>query len=548
MFMEIFRCRSIVVERKPTMFRRIICLFCAVILMSAAVPAFSETAVGTGSYDFDLVFQLNSDSFPELLRSRAAGYAALVNRLGIRGNISWNSETRSLDLDATLYFTDSPTLSYPFRIYGIPSRIFITSPLINNKIILLNMIALMEFSIKAKNTLGVPLPYVALLFPFTTENAMDGLIRSWQEIIGNFGESGEIAYNRFVDLSGLWSEEFLNNDFLHWWIMGLADGSDAPSVVEAEMYNLPLYFEKVTGGNPVSVSAAPGSQLWQNAAGDTLFSRRESDTNLSVSLSLPATENGYVPFYSFTRQYEEQTISFDLEASVRRDPSVMTAAVSSEESNTGADYEYDDDTGFSTYDDGYTTWDEYRDGFDGYEDEFGGYTTYDEYEDEHESGEETAAPVGNMPELLLDVRMSASGLPRKLPANSSFSLSASVLGAVYPDYAFRLNGKTKKDGSVILSLCKPYSGDDAPVEICRCSGTLLPAASPKDVPDYKREPLDGVYNVFSLNEQTLAEFTDEVLAPLIRGIVSFVAAAPTSACQSFLDDLTDIGLLEMILD
>ena len=532
------------------MFRRVCCLLGAIILIFSSVPAVSEPAVENGSYDFDFVFRLNADAFPELLRSRAAGYAALVNRLGIRGNISWNTATRSMDLDATLYYTDKPDLSYPFRIYGIPSRIFITSPLINNKIILLNMIALMEFSIKAKNTLGVPLPYIALLIPFTTENAMDGLLRSWQEVIGNLSESGEISYDRFSDLSARWSEEFLNNDFLHWWIMGLSDGSDAPSVVETEMYNLPGYIEKVTDGQSVSVSLAPGSRLWQDAAGNTLFFRRESDTDLFVDLSLPASENGYVPSFSFTRRYEEQTVSFDAAASVRLDPSA-TPAVPSEEDNSAVseENEYGDDEGYGSYGgDDYTTWDEYEDGFGEDEDGFGGYTTYDEYEEEHEDDWDRTQSVSSMPELLLDFQMNASGLPRSLPADSVFSLSASVLGAVYPDYAFRLNGETKKDGSVILSLCKPYSGDDEPVVICRCSGTLFPAVSPKDVPDYKREPLDDIYNVFSLNEQTLAQFTDEVIRPLVSSIISFVAEAPTAACQSFLDDLTDIGLLEMILD
>ena len=58
----------------------------------------------------------------------------------------------------------------------------------------------------------------------------------------------------------------------------------------------------------------------------------------------------------------------------------------------------------------------------------------------------------------------------------------------------------------------------------------------------------GSYNVFSFNEQKLGEFTDKVLPPLVRSVFSFVAAAPTSACQSFLDDLTDIGVLDMLLE
>ena len=67
------------------MFRRILCLLCAALIIAWIVPACSESGEGSFSYDFDLTFHLNADSFPELLRSRAEGYASLVNRLGLRG-------------------------------------------------------------------------------------------------------------------------------------------------------------------------------------------------------------------------------------------------------------------------------------------------------------------------------------------------------------------------------------------------------------------------------------------------------------------------------
>ena len=469
------------------MLRRILCLLCAAILLAGAVPAASETVSdGNCSYDFDLTFYLNADAFPELLRTRAAGYASLVNRLGLRGHLSWNARTDSMDLNATLYFTDDPSLTYPFRVYGTKQRIFITSSMINNEIILLNMAALMEFAIKAKNTLGIPLSYLALLFPYTTESAFEGLIGSWQEVIGTFSSDSTVTVSQFMELSGLWTEELLNNALLQFWISGVADGSDAPAAVEIEMNNLPLYYQNVTGNKPVSVSVSPDSEIWESAAGDTLFSRVASDNASSVFLSLPASENGYTPLFSFSRRDDAQTCSFDIAASVRRNPP---------DASSGADPE--------------------------------------------DSGE--------FPECLLDIMVSGSDLPFSLPADAAFSVSVSVLGAFYPNYSFCVDGKTKTDGEMTLSLSKPHSGDSTPVGIFMCTGTILPSTEPKDVPDYMRESLEGVYNVFSFNEQSLAAFTDNVLPSLIRSVFPFVVAAPTSACQSFLDDLTDSGILDMLL-
>ena len=235
-------------------FRRMLCLLCAALVLSWAVPACPESAAESRSFDFDLAFRLNASAFPELLRNRTEGYASLVNRLGLRGTVSWSAATRSFDLEATLYFTDDPSLSYPFRLYGTQSRIFLTSPLINNEIILLNMTALMEFSMKARNTLGVPLSYAAVLYPYATLYAFDGLARAWQTVIGTSAESGEITPDQLQRLSDLWADEFQNNGNLDWWITAVASGSDMPSAVEAVMANLPYYILNAAAGRPVSVS------------------------------------------------------------------------------------------------------------------------------------------------------------------------------------------------------------------------------------------------------------------------------------------------------
>lgn len=492
------------------MLRRILCLLCAALLLAGAVPAVSETAAGgISSYDFDLTFDLNADSFSELLRERAAGYASLINRLGLRGSFSWNPQTESLDLDATVYFTDDPSLKYPFRLYGCKHRVFITSPLINNEIILLNMSALMEFAIKTKNNLGIPLPYVVLLIPFTTEFAFDGMIQSWQKAIGTFTKSGKVSSGQFRELSGLWTDELLNNMYLQFWISGVADGSDSPVAVEIEMNDLPQYYHNVTNDKPVSVAVTPDSETWKNAAGETLFSRVESEDSLSVILSLPATSNGYIPYYSFVRRSDGKTYGFSVDASVLRD---APASASS-----------------------------------------GGYpkeTAYDDslYDEDWDDGDWEDDDPDEFPDQMLVFRASGSGLPLEFPDDASFSLSVAVQGALYPDCSFCLNGETKQDGAVTLSLSNLSGDDSLPVEILKCAGTFLPAAEPRTVLDYTRESFVNTYNVFSFNEQSLASFTDKVLPSLIRSVFSFVAAAPTAACQSFLDDLTDSGILDMILD
>ena len=83
-----------------------------------------------------------------------------------------------------------------------------------------------------------------------------------------------------------------------------------------------------------------------------------------------------------------------------------------------------------------------------------------------------------------------------------------------------------------------------------CQGSILRSdVGVETVPDYNYKPdeLYGTYNFFSFSEYYVAKFKDAVTKPLIKGLLDFVAEAPTAACQSLLDDLTESGILNMMM-
>ncbi len=517
--------------------RRFLCLLCALfLLIPSLVPAEGVQAADNYSFDFDFTFTMNAQAFPKLMRSRMAGYAALINKLGIRGNVAWTLSTESFELDAELYFTDKPDLTFPFRVYGAEPRIFITSPLIQDEVLLLNMIALLEFGVKTKKTLGIPLPYLAYLYPLTTKYAMTGLTNIWNEVIGSYPEGGTITPEQLRNLTGRWSEEFLNNPDLQRWITALADGSNnAQDAVEAELMSVPDYIEKITGFKAVTITAGEGSETWTNESRQTLYSRQESDGAHSVSVTLPASENGYEPLFSYSSANDGSTVSFKLESSLNRDPyAIVLKPVSEEEEHTeetdGTYDEYEDEDGYY-----------YDEDFDNESESEGGY--YDYYDDYGESG---TLREESLPASLIHLTVDAEGIPASLPADSSFDMFINLLEKIFPNFGAIIHGETKKDGSLLLTVRKPDNNGMESEEIFCCTGTLVPAAA-RDIPNYMQKELDGVYNVFSFNEQTLAEFRNKVLPLLVRSIFRFVEAAPTSACQSLLDDLTDSGILDMVM-
>ena len=519
--------------------RRFLCLLCALLLMiPSLVPAEGSVPDGSRSFDFDFTFTLNAQAFPKLLRSRMAGYAALINRLGLKGNIAWTPATESMELNAVLYFTDNPSKAYPFSVYGAQPRVFITSPLLQNEVILLNMAALLEFAVKTKKTLGIPLPYLAYLYPLTTEYAMAGPAAIWKEVIGSYPEGGQVTEEQLRTLTQRWSEEFMNNPDLQRWISALADGSDnAEAAVEYEFTHVPDYIEKATGFRPITVTAGNGSEVWTGSNGETLYSRQESEGAVSMSVTLPASQNGYVPFLVYSSANDGVTSSFKLETSLNRDPyAVVVEPVPAEDSYAGEEEGYYDE--YADEDEGYYyDEDEY---FDEESGEYSGYNYYDEY------GESGALQEEALPASLLHLIVEAEGLPVSLPADSNFNILFNLLEKIFPNYGAVIHGETKKDGSLLLTVRKPDNNGKQSEEIFRCTGTLVPAEA-REIPNYMQKELDGIYNVFSFNEQKLADFRNKVLPPLVRSIFSFVEAAPTSACQSLLDDLTDSGILDMVM-
>ena len=171
----------------------------------------------------------------------------------------------------------------------------------------------------------------------------------------------------------------------------------------------------------------------------------------------------------------------------------------------------------------------------------------DNFEEADEEGWWDEDVQAAAPDRALAVFAAGENLPLSLPADAEFTLDFSMTGALYPNFALKFLGSTKKDGRIAVSVCKPFEESAEPVVILRCEGDLLPAC-PASVPDFRNQGVDGCHNAFSFNEITLAEFRSKVTSPMVRGLLSFIAEAPARACQSLLDDLTDLNILGFILE
>ena len=315
--------------------------------------------------------------------------------------------------------------------------------------------------------------------------------------------------------------------------------SSAPEAVEAELNAVPSYLKEfVSLGEPLVVKIEDGTETWQNSEGTTLFLGEKNDNSEMWSLTLPADENRYTTVLDFSAKNTDGCFSFNLDGSMLRGKAFLPPGISEEDFSPVTGEEEEEEEEYKEY--GEYEGEDYP--FTGSDSE-----SEDEYEDEYDGSYEEED--SQWPETMLLLTVSGDSLPTSLPSDSSFSLAASMKGALYPNFDLSVRGKTEKDGSVSVYISFPQEGAD-PVAILSLEGSIVPGAVVETVPDFNYTPaqLYGNYNFFSFSEYYVAKFKDAVTKPLIRGLLDFVAEAPTSACQSFLDDLTDSGILNMMMD
>ena len=521
------------------MIKRLICFLCVLVLcFSCAIaeeakPTAEETKPAVERYDFDLTFSLNPDALPARSRIRARGYSELLDRLELRGDLVVCEATESFDITATLFFRDKPDVSIPFRFYGTEALLFLTSPIIGNETILFNMGSIAEFAIKVRKSLETPLPALALLYPFVYYYNFYGVTEAWNKYTGPNNASREISAEQIDKLAETWSELLASDTYLNVWMTALYSVCSAPEAVEAMLNGVPSYLrEFVSAGGPLTVEIGDGTETWTNAEGSTLFARETTDHSVMWSLTLPTDENRYTPTLDYSGRTENGFFSFNLDGSMIRGEAALPPGISEEDFSpvTGGDEEESEESNETENEEYPLT----------------GSDSESEGESEEESSEEEEED-SSWPKTMVIVSVSGDAIPTSLPCDSSFSLKASMKGALYPNFDFSVSGKTEKDGSVSVSLLLPQEGAD-PATVLTCEGTVVPSDKPVDtIPDYYEKDLRGTYNFFSFSEYAVSVFKSVVTEPLIKGMLDFVAEAPTASVQSLLDDLTDAGILNMMM-
>ena len=299
--------------------KRLFSFFLSLVMMFCFISFSSSEEADVYSYDFDLFMHLNIEAFPDDMRSRMDGYAELINMLEFKGNLTFTGDRHSFDLNLEIIPLTNPDASLSFRFFGLPEFVGVSSDLFGDETIWLNNLLLMEFSYKTWNNLQIPMQYIALLYPYVYRSAFAQTVNAWNNRIGFPDCNTVISSQAIQEVSSLWSDIMQNDSRLIYWIAAVSALSDDHGAMESEFAALPDYLlHRIADDGDLIVSFDDDSEEWKNRNQEVLFYRSHIGNETVWRLSLPETENGYLPRFSFYSTTSGQAVTLKLDGSYRR--------------------------------------------------------------------------------------------------------------------------------------------------------------------------------------------------------------------------------------
>ena len=146
---------------------------------------------------------------------------------------------------------------------------------------------------------------------------------------------------------------------------------------------------------------------------------------------------------------------------------------------------------------------------------------------------------------LLFLKLEAKSFPQVWPSETKASVALTTEGSLLPN--FRLEAGLTADDAGNVTISVKNQSDEAKENdlVFLATGTVIPYQVIPGV--YSFEEALSCVDILRVNDASLAEFVGKVTKPVIKGFTRFLTGIPATACQSVMDDLTDSGVLGMLL-
>jgi len=148
---------------------------------------------------------------------------------------------------------------------------------------------------------------------------------------------------------------------------------------------------------------------------------------------------------------------------------------------------------------------------------------------------------------LVNLQASLISFPDTWPADCYSLLSLSLTGGLLPNVGFAAYFSGEKNGHARIEFRKPTVDLEPGAVMLALEGSILPFSGDIRLEDYSHIEEERLLDLFIANDARIRDFLPDLVEPLLKGMFRFLSGIPTSACQTIMDDLTEIGVFEVLL-
>ena len=306
--------------------KRLIALWIALIMILAGTAAAAEDSAKEKpevfSYDYDLRFQLDTETFPRRERRHAQGYADLLNALEFRGNFTWIPKTKSMDLRLEIVSAANPDVSLSLHLFGLPEHwLRVESPLLGEEAICFQPDGLMAFAQRAWETFQLPLVKGMILIPRTITDAFDCLLDAWERETGDLRSTDALPHETLEKIAEEWREALETDEDLRKWILAVTEPLADGELVRKEIMMIPDMMLAAFGKEDLVVDSNNRKLILCDPDEKPIYLRTDSAHAHQRVLFPKETELDYIPALTYEEEEKDGFMTVGLAASLSRSAS-----------------------------------------------------------------------------------------------------------------------------------------------------------------------------------------------------------------------------------
>ena len=155
--------------------------------------------------------------------------------------------------------------------------------------------------------------------------------------------------------------------------------------------------------------------------------------------------------------------------------------------------------------------------------------------------------TSGMQEDLVRLEASYTSFPLTWPDNAQSLFGVSLTGALLPNIGFSVYVASEENGHVKAEVRKPTVNMEPGAVMLTAEGDVTVKGGDTTIEEFSLRDLEGALDVLVANDSTIRAFLPDIAMPMIEGILHFLVGVPTSACQTIMNDLEKLGIVNLLM-